>query len=112
VTYTDEEYDVLLQVPNWTRSETDHLIDICYRYDLRWPVIVDRYECEPGRPLDDIMSRYYFIVSKLKASRTGVPVSVIKAENYISVDLDYERVRRSNQEILFRKYYFCTLCNP
>ena len=103
MTYSDEEYDVLLQVPNLTRSETDHLIDICYRYDLRWPVIVDRYECEPGRPLDDIMNRYYFIVSKLKASRTGVPVSVIKAENHVSVDLDYERSRRSNQEILFRK---------
>ena len=40
----DEEYSAALASKSWTRSETDHLIYICYKYDLRWPVIIDRYE--------------------------------------------------------------------
>jgi DNA methyltransferase 1-associated protein 1 len=107
IKYSDEEYDVLLQSPLWTRSETDALMDLAYKFDLRWPVITDRYSLLPPRTLDDLMSRYFFVVSKLKASRSGVTDAIIKNESvYIDIDLEYEKLRRANQEILFRKYVF------
>jgi len=27
----------------WTKSETDTLMELCHKYDLRWPVIIDRW---------------------------------------------------------------------
>ena len=103
LTYNNEEYDVLLQSSSWNRSETDHLMDLCYRYDLRWPVIVDRYDLLPPRTLDEMRTRYYFIVSRLKKSRTGVPEAVIKSENYVTLDIEYEKQRRANLELQFRR---------
>lgn len=103
--YSDEEYDILLQSPLWSRSETDALMELAFKYDLRWPVITDRYALLPPRTLDDLMSRYFFVVSKLKASRTGATDAIIKSEGvHIDIDLEYEKLRRANQEILFRKY--------
>lgn len=96
---------MLLQSPLWTRSETDALMDLAYKFDLRWPVVTDRYPLLPPRTLDDLMSRYYFVVSKLKASRSGVTDTIIKSESaHIDIDLEYEKLRRANLEILFRKY--------
>ena len=43
VSYTDEEYEHLLKDDNWTKSDTDSFMKIAYKYDLRWPVIADRY---------------------------------------------------------------------
>eukprot|EP01112_Ceratiomyxa_fruticulosa_P004286 TRINITY_DN1475_c0_g1_i1.p1 TRINITY_DN1475_c0_g1~~TRINITY_DN1475_c0_g1_i1.p1 ORF type:complete len:456 (-),score=118.34 TRINITY_DN1475_c0_g1_i1:57-1424(-) len=44
--YSDEEYEKYFKVDDWTRDETDCLMQMCERYDLRWPVIGDRYEEE------------------------------------------------------------------
>ena len=46
VTYTDEEYDSLLGAADirWSRGETDHLMDLCAQFDLRWNVIADRFK--------------------------------------------------------------------
>jgi hypothetical protein len=30
--------------PSWTKDETDYLFALCKKYDLRFVVIVDRYE--------------------------------------------------------------------
>lgn len=103
VKYSSEEYDVLLQSPHWTRSETDYLMELCYRLDLRWPVIADRYGLHPSRTLDDIRSRYYYIIARLKKSRTGLSEVVIRGENNVSLDIEYEQQRRANLELLFRK---------
>ena len=46
-TYTDEQYETLLKSDDWTKAETDYLMDLCRDYDLRWILIADRYE-----PLD------------------------------------------------------------
>jgi DNA methyltransferase 1-associated protein 1 len=59
VQYTDEEYEAYLQDDSWTRSETDHLMQLCAQYDLRWPVIVDRYTPTPPRTVEELQQRYY-----------------------------------------------------
>ena len=64
--YTDDEYEHLLKSDKWTRAETDHLMYICYKYDLRWPVVTDRYNMIPMRRTEDIQERYYSIISKVR----------------------------------------------
>ena len=46
LTYTDEEYSSLLSATDirWSRAETDHLMDLCAQFDLRWNVISDRFK--------------------------------------------------------------------
>ena len=46
LTYTDEQYESLLKSDDWTKAETDYLMELCQDYDLRWILIADRYE--PG----------------------------------------------------------------
>jgi DNA methyltransferase 1-associated protein 1 len=44
VTYRDDnEYRTLLNDPDWSKSETDQLLELAKRYELRWAVIYDRW---------------------------------------------------------------------
>eukprot|EP01041_Mallomonas_annulata_P010328 gene10328-21553_t len=103
ITYTEQEYEKCLHDSLWTRSETDHLMHICHKYDLRWPVIVDRYDAIPSRTVEDLQARYYGIISRLKTFRLGIADSSKKNEPHTLFDLEYERVRRMQQELFFRK---------
>jgi hypothetical protein len=42
--YTDDEYSKLLTRDDWSREETDYLLDLCENFDLRFIIIADRYE--------------------------------------------------------------------
>ncbi|ESZ92358.1 hypothetical protein SBOR_7268 [Sclerotinia borealis F-4128] len=46
-TYNDEEYKEILDDAEWSRHETDYLMGMVQEYDLRWPIIWDRYEYMP-----------------------------------------------------------------
>jgi DNA methyltransferase 1-associated protein 1 len=103
VMYSEDEYEHLLKAEQWSRAETDHLMYICYKYDLRWPVIADRYALIPAKRTEEMQARYYSIVAKVRAHRSGTGESSLKNEPYTSFDYDAERTRREQQEILFRK---------
>jgi DNA methyltransferase 1-associated protein 1 len=87
-TYTDEQYHKLLVNSNWSREETDYLMDLVRDYYQKWPVIIDRYEWEPvkndgegkgegdsnvvakpadqkPRDLEALKERYYFVCAKM-----------------------------------------------
>lgn len=81
--YTDEQYEQHLKIDDWSREETDYLMDLVYEFDLRWVIIADRYEYQPsGTPKDtedsmtvaveprqrtqeDMKARYYDVAAKL-----------------------------------------------
>lgn len=42
--YTDQEYSQHLQVEGWTKAETDHLFELCSKFDLRFIIIQDRWD--------------------------------------------------------------------
>ncbi len=43
--YNDEEWSNLIAAdPDWTREETDYLLDLCEQFALKFFVIADRYE--------------------------------------------------------------------
>ncbi|KAG6612216.1 Swr1 complex subunit Swc4 [Phytophthora cinnamomi] len=67
--FSDAEYEAVLanhQDPmmKWTKEETDLLLKLCQRYDLRWVVVSDKYNSNPiaktaPRSMEDIKYRYY-----------------------------------------------------
>ena len=103
VTYTDEEYETLLKSSTWTRSETDHLMFLCLKYDLRWPVIVDRYSLLPPRTTEELQERYYGIVTAVKINSASASESQARNEAFTSFDVEYQKMRRCQQEYNYRK---------
>ena len=90
VVYSDEEYQTFLVTEDWTKSETDLLMELARRYELRWPVIHDRWieafsdaenlrqYSEVGntagdkpqqRRIEDLQYRYYSVAALLTQSQ-------------------------------------------
>jgi DNA methyltransferase 1-associated protein 1 len=84
-TYTDEQYDKFLVDKDWSREETEYLLELIKEYDQRWHVIIDRYEWQPSdspwdspedsmalarlsdvklRDLESLKARYYHICAR------------------------------------------------
>lgn len=87
--YSDDQYRLNLQHEDWTKEETDYLLSLAKDFDLRWPIIWDRYEYVPPatngeegadgdetkaiipapkeRSLEDLKARYYDVAAKMMA---------------------------------------------
>lgn len=83
--YTDEQYQRHLQSHDWTREETDYLLDLAEEYDLRWVIIADRYDYQPKtsenseanatalvssksiRTMEQMKARYYTVAANMLA---------------------------------------------
>lgn len=85
--YSDDQYRLNLQHDDWTKEETDYLMSLVKDYELRWPIIWDRYEYVPpatngepsadgdeskavipapkDRSMEDLKARYYTVASKM-----------------------------------------------
>jgi DNA methyltransferase 1-associated protein 1 len=42
--YTPEQYEAYFKSDDWSKEETDYLMELCRNFDLRWIVVADRYE--------------------------------------------------------------------
>ncbi|KAM7221301.1 hypothetical protein V8F06_003269 [Rhypophila decipiens] len=90
--YSEEQYHSNLQNNDWTKEETDYLMQLVKDFDLRWPLIWDRYDYSP-RPIDgegvngsemavvpartprtmeDLKARYYEVAAKMMAVQKAV----------------------------------------
>lgn len=127
VRYTDDEYRSHLSSPpppadadaataaaaaaaRWSKEETDHLFDLCRRFDLRWAVIADRYEQSPSRPIEELKERFYTVTAKVLALRCAnermaqtVNNSGLKAFANFRYNAKYERKRRAQLEGYFAR---------
>lgn len=67
MTYTDAEYQQHLSGEDWTRAETDHLMELAKRFNLRFIVMHDRWNRDKfsKRSVEDIKERYYNIANTL-----------------------------------------------
>lgn len=85
--YDNEEWAALIaEDPNWTREESDYLLDLVQRMDMRWVAIADRYNFSQAgqghagqgqmRTVEDIKARYYSIARQLLIGREGGPDAV------------------------------------
>ncbi len=98
--FNDIEYQTHLAVEGWTRGETDHLLDLCRRFDLRFTVIQDRWDRETfktPRSIEDLKERYYGICEKLETVRPD-PARLGKTFVY---DADHEKRRKEQLRRLY-----------
>lgn len=107
-TFSDEEYDTHLRSDDWSREETDYLLDTVKVYSYRWAVIWDRYDYQPAnnshltqetasgntsqalaalpfappkqRSVEDLKARFYDISAKLMKLR--IPEMQMDADQY------------------------------
>ena len=92
--YSDDQYQQSLQNHDWTKEETDYLMELARDFDLRWPLIWDRYEWNPpatngeadaegdeskaivptarARAMEDLKARYYEVAAKMMALQKPV----------------------------------------
>jgi DNA methyltransferase 1-associated protein 1 len=92
--YSDDQYRQSLQSGDWTKEETDYLMDLCRTFDLRWPLIWDRWDWNPPatngemnadgdeskaiikeperRSMEDLKARYYEVGAKMMALQKPV----------------------------------------
>ncbi|KAI9259040.1 hypothetical protein BY458DRAFT_517582 [Sporodiniella umbellata] len=67
IQYDEDEYQGFLTDSDWSKEETDYLFELCKEFDLRFPVIEDRYAFPKGKPrtLEDLKDRYYTVCRKM-----------------------------------------------
>lgn len=99
--YSEQEYQLYLHDDGWTKAETDHLFDLCKRFDLRFVVVHDRYDHQQyrKRSVEDLKERYYCICGKLAKVRSA---SGAEPKVYI-FDAGHERRRKEQLEKLFSR---------
>ncbi|KAJ7904687.1 hypothetical protein B0H14DRAFT_3079504 [Mycena olivaceomarginata] len=105
-TYSQDEYTRHLEDPEWSKEETDYLMDIVTEYDTRWYVVYDRYDYPGGVPrsMEDIKDRYCSVCRKLIRNRPWAGDENSKNALLSSYSFDKER------EVL-RKRYVASLEN-
>ncbi|KAA8495688.1 DNA methyltransferase 1-associated protein 1 [Porphyridium purpureum] len=101
----------------WTKADTDVLFELCKRFDLRFPVIHDRWpdHCTK-RTLDELRDRYYSVARKIfevrskltghaaaKAQPSGALLRHAQAILQNPFDIEYELIRKDQLEVQFRR---------
>ncbi|KAI0017669.1 hypothetical protein F4780DRAFT_574621 [Xylariomycetidae sp. FL0641] len=96
--YSEDQYNSVLASSDWTKDETDYLMGLAREFDLRWPVIWDRYDYTPKqsesssqgsgadatdpntavipapqpRSMETLKKRYYEVAAKMMAVQKPV----------------------------------------
>lgn len=104
-TYTELEYSHHLVTTGWAREETDHLMDLARRFDLRFIVMQDRWDRETFSPrsVEDLKERYYGIVEKLERVHGGTTGVAEQTKKQFVFDADHERRRKEQLRRLYNR---------
>lgn len=71
--YDEATYEQHLQHDDWTRAETDYLVELYQECNGKWPVIWDHYEFEDKtRSMEELKARFYKISAQLLQLRTPI----------------------------------------
>ena len=102
--YTEVEYNRHLSDPGWTKQETDHLMDLATRFDLRFIIMADRWDSNTytGRTVEDLKERYYNIVDKLERVHGGATGAQEQRKSFV-YDADHERRRKEQLRRLYNR---------
>ncbi|CAG9764902.1 unnamed protein product [Ceutorhynchus assimilis] len=96
-TYTDDEYQQHLTCDDWTKEETDNLIDLAQRFDCRFIIMADRYNTEgvTKRSVEDIKDRYYKV--------QGILGKLNGDKKLYVYDVEHEKKRKEQLGKLFER---------
>lgn len=80
--YDDETYEKHLADPEWTKEETDYLVDVYRECNGKWPVVIDHYAySDPSnRSMEDLKARFYTISAAILQLNT--PITSMTAPEY------------------------------
>jgi len=101
--YDDTQYNTLLICDQWTREETDHLMHLCTRFDLRFIVIHDRWDrirFKTERSVEDLKERYYFVYNQLAKNQSFRSLDPPKEKIF---DIQNERKRKEQLIKLYNR---------
>lgn len=103
-TYTEVEYNRHLTDPGWSKQETDHLMDLATRFDLRFIIMADRWDSNTytARTVEDLKERYYNIVDKLERVHGGATGAQEQRKSFV-YDADHERRRKEQLRRLYNR---------
>jgi DNA methyltransferase 1-associated protein 1 len=80
-TYDEATFESILSTPDWSKEETDYLVNVYQECNGKWPVIVDRYDWGvPTRSMEDLKARFYHISAKLLQRQT--PITAMTGPQY------------------------------
>ncbi|XP_063971892.1 DNA methyltransferase 1-associated protein 1 [Diachasmimorpha longicaudata] len=96
--YSNAEYVQHLVSNGWTRAETDHLFDLCKRFDLRFIIIQDRWDSSKFSPrtVEDLKERYYQVCGALTKAKSH-------SDKIYSFDAEHEKRRKEQLKKLFER---------
>lgn len=101
--YSNDEYQQHLKDDDWTKEDTDHLIDLCQAYDLRFGVIADRWEAKRPRSIEDLKARYYAICRRLIRSR--ISVEDMDSRQQLLATYSFDKQREVERKRLVQKLF-------
>lgn len=128
--YNDEQYERHLRSEDWTKDETDYLISLVRDFDMRWPVVWDRYEYQPAiklnpqdanpqaaelaivpmskpRTMEDLKARYYSVAAAMmkvhKPPEHMVQAEYDLMEKMAAFSPQQEAQRKSFAEAAFKR---------
>ncbi|EMC97539.1 hypothetical protein BAUCODRAFT_33256 [Baudoinia panamericana UAMH 10762] len=78
--YDDATYDMHLTHNDWSREETDYLLNTYRESYGKWPVIADRYDSGRERSMEELKARFYSVSATMLAIHT--PISSMTAPQY------------------------------
>lgn len=95
-TYSDSDYNQYLKSDSWSKEETDHIMDLARRFDLRFIIMTDRYESEKyaKRSVEDIKDRYYKVCGNL---------AKLSGKKVYTYDADHEKRRKEQLKKLYER---------
>ncbi|KAK5110707.1 hypothetical protein LTR62_005584 [Meristemomyces frigidus] len=70
--YDAEIYEAHLTHADWTKDETDALIEAYSDSYGKWPIIVDRYDSGQPRTMEDLKARFYGVSATVLALTTPI----------------------------------------
>ncbi|KAK3670490.1 swr complex subunit [Recurvomyces mirabilis] len=82
--YDAEIYEAHLTHPEWTKDETDGLMEAYGDNYGKWPVITDRYDTGRPRSMEDLKARFYGVSATVLSLNT--PISSMTGPQYTLYD--------------------------
>lgn len=93
--YTFQEYQQKIQCDDWTKEESDYLLSLCKQFDLRFPVIHDRWDKikYKNRTMEDLKRHYYDICNAMQPNEL----------KQIAFDSEHEKKRKEQLIKLYNR---------
>jgi len=101
--YTDAEYDEHMKDPDWTKQQTDELLELADRFDTRFIVMADRVES--GKSCEEIKARYYGVQRKLleiRAEHTDEELAKMPLARF-QYDKEYDTRRKEQLHVILSR---------